>query len=303
MWLILALISAILLGFYDVFKKISLKTNAVIPVLCLNTLFSSILLLPFFFLSNEGIIPSYSILYTEPFILEEQLYYVLKAVIVMSSWICGYLGIKHLPITIVGPINATRPVMVLIGALTLLGEHLNLWQWVGITIAVISFVLLSQSGKKEGIDFKRNKWIICVILANVFGAIAGLYDRWLLSPDGKDCDQVSVQLWNNVWQWVMLSVIYLIQRYRNRRYTRQPLDWKWSILMISICLTIADFAYFWALSHAEAMISIVSMIRRSSVVVSFIFGAMIFQEKNLKSKIFDLLLVLLSMLFLYFGSK
>ncbi len=101
----------------------------------------------------------------------------------------------------------------------------------------------------------------------------------------------------------MLSVIYLIQRYRNRRYTRRPLDWKWSILMISICLTVADFAYFWSLSHAEAMISIVSMIRRSSVVVSFIFGAMIFQEKNLKSKIFDLLLVLLSMLFLFFGSK
>jgi transporter family protein len=51
------------------------------------------------------------------------------------------------------------------------------------------------------------------------------------------------------------------------------------------------------------MISIVSMVRRSSVVVSFIFGAMLFREKNLKSKAVDLVLVLLGMLFLYIGTR
>ena len=44
----------------------------------------------------------------------------------------------------------------------------------------------------------------------------------------------------------------------------------------------------------RAMISIVSMIRRGSVIVSFLFGAAIFHEKNLKAKFVDLLLVLLS---------
>ena len=29
----------------------------------------------------------------------------------------GYYGMKHLPLTIVGPINATRPVLVLVGAM------------------------------------------------------------------------------------------------------------------------------------------------------------------------------------------
>ena len=41
MWLLLAFLSATLLGFYDVFKKKSLKDNAVLPVLFLNTFFSS----------------------------------------------------------------------------------------------------------------------------------------------------------------------------------------------------------------------------------------------------------------------
>ena len=39
MWILLAFLSAMLLGVYDVFKKVSLKDNAVIPVLLLNTVF------------------------------------------------------------------------------------------------------------------------------------------------------------------------------------------------------------------------------------------------------------------------
>lgn len=51
MWLLLAFLSAALLGFYDVFKKQSLRDNAVLPVLFLNTIFSSLIFLPFILLS------------------------------------------------------------------------------------------------------------------------------------------------------------------------------------------------------------------------------------------------------------
>ena len=51
------------------------------------------------------------------------------------------------------------------------------------------------------------------------------------------------------------------------------------------------------------MISVVSMVRRGSVIVSFLCGAMLFKEKNLKAKVVDLALVLLSMLLLYIGSE
>lgn len=61
--------------------------------------------------------------------------------------------------------------------------------------------------------------------------------------------------------------------------------------------------YFYSLSLLDAVISIVSMIRRGSVIVSFLFGALFFREKNFKAKAFDLALVLLGMIFLYIGSK
>ena len=305
MWLLLAFTSACLLGFYDVFKKHSLKANAVIPVLLLNTLFSSLIFVPFIIMSAQGIISQDSIFYTHSYGLEEHKYIIVKSCIVLSSWLLAYFGLKHLPLTIVGPINATRPVMVLIGALTFFSEKLNLWQWIGVTIAMAGLYMLSRSSKKEGIDFKHNKWIVFVILANVLGAISGLYDKFLMASPanhGVGLDKMAVQSWYNIYQFFMMLAMLFLLWWPTRRKTT-PFQWKWSIILISIFLSAADFVYFYALSLDGAMISIVSMVRRGSVIVSFLFGAIAFHEKNLKSKVIDLALVLLSMLFLFIGSR
>ena len=34
-------------------------------------------------------------------------------------------------------------------ALLLFGEHLNLYQWIGVSVAIVSFLLLGKSGKRE----------------------------------------------------------------------------------------------------------------------------------------------------------
>jgi drug/metabolite transporter (DMT)-like permease len=305
MWLMYAFCSAVLLGFYDVFKKQSLNGNAVIPVLFLNTLFSSLIFLPFILLSAGGVVESDSLFFVPTVGWEVQKYVLLKSCIVLSSWVLAYFGMKHLPLTIVGPINATRPLMALIGALVFFSERLNVYQWIGVILAIISFFLLSKSGKKEGIDFKHDKWIYFVVAANVLGAMSGLYDKFLMaSPEngGVGLDRMAVQSYYNIYQFFMMGCMLLLLWYPKRK-TTTAFQWRWSILCISVFLSVADFVYFYALSLDGAMISIVSMVRRSSVIVSFLFGAVIFREKNLKSKAVDLLLVLISMLFLYLGSK
>jgi drug/metabolite transporter (DMT)-like permease len=305
MWLLLAFLSAALLGFYDSFKKKSLGGNAVIPVLFLNTLFSSLIFLPFIVLSSQTTLLDGSIFHVGSGGWDVHKYILLKSCIVLSSWIFGYFGMKHLPLTIVGPINATRPVMVLVGALLVFGEKLNLYQWIGVALAVTSFLFLSRSGKKEGIDFKHNKWIFFVVLASVLGAGSGLYDKYLMAPadnGGVGLEPMIVQSWYNIYQCFMMFAMLLLLWWPTHKKTT-PFHWDWSIIFISVFLSAADFAYFYALSLPGAMISIVSMIRRGSVVVSFFFGAMAFHEKNLKSKIVDLAIVLLGMIFLYFGSK
>lgn len=298
MWLLLAFCSAALLGFYDVFKKKSLANNAVLPVLGLNTLFSSLIFLPFILISAwkpEWLNPT--IFFVPQAGWEVHRFILLKSLIVLSSWTFGYFGMKHLPLTIVGPINATRPVMTLVGALLIFGERLNVYQWIGVLMAIVSFFMLSRSGKKEGIDFQHNKWIWFVVLAAVFGAVSGLYDKYLM----KQFNNMVVQSWYNVYQLFLMGGV-LMFLWLPRRKTTTPFRWDWCIILISVFLSAADFVYFYALSMDGSMISIVSMVRRGSVIVSFLFGAMVFREKNLKSKVVDLLLVLIGMVFLYLGS-
>lgn len=305
MWLLLAFLSAALLGFYDSFKKKSLDNNAVIPVLFLNTLFSSLIFIPFIVLSATTDKLDGTIFHVASGGWETHKYIILKSLIVLSSWIFGYFGMKHLPLTIVGPINATRPVMVLVGAFIVFGERLNIYQWTGVALAVASFFMLSRSGKKEGIDFKHNRWIYFIVLAALLGAVSGLYDKYLMAPvghGGVGLDRMIVQSWYNIYQFIMMGIMLIVLWLPNAKHST-PFRWDWCIILISIFLSAADFVYFYALSLPGAMISIVSMIRRGSVVVSFLFGAVLLHEKNLKSKVVDLILVLLGMLFLYIGSN
>ena len=277
MWILLAFISATLLGLYDTSKKYSLRGNDVIPVLFLNTLFCSLIFLPLILLSQ----------YTN--LLDG-----------------SYFAIAHLPLTIVGPINATRPVMTLVGAMVVFGERLNGWQWAGVGLAILSVFLLAGSGKKEGIDFKHNRWIFFLVLAALMGTCSGLLDKFLMaSPEdgGVGLDRMMTQSWYNIYQYLMMGVVFFIYVVgRKRKKTTLSFSWKWSILLISVFLSMADFAYFYALSIPGAMISIVSMVRRGSVLVSFFCGALLFKEHNLKAKALDLCFVLLGMIFLWIGS-
>jgi len=298
MWLQLAFLSAALLGLYDVAKKKAVRDNSVPQVLLLNTLFSTLFFLPAIISGSMSLGWFEGTLFDiAPMGAHQHLLVMVKAAITLSSWLFGYVGIKHLPITIVGPINATRPVIVLLGAFLIFGERLNLMQWIGVLLALLSLFLLSRAGKKEGIDFVRDKWILCVAAAALLGAVSGLYDRHILGQ----IEPLAVQSWFCVYQVVMMGVIVAVLSLTNRLTT--PFRWSWAIPMISIFLTAADMAYFVALSQPEAMVSVVSVVRRSSVVVSFACGALLFGERNLRSKAIDLAFILVGMIFLWLGSR
>jgi transporter family protein len=305
MWLILAFVSATMLGFYDTSKKASLKDNAVLPVLLLNTIFSTIIFSPFLvdYIGGFGWFNG-TFLDTAPFsgdlfsTRKAHLLVILKAFIVLSSWICGYFGLKHLPLTIVGPINATRPVLVLVGAMLIFGERLNTYQWIGVLLAIASIFLMSRAGKKENIDFKSNKWIWCVGLATLMGVISGLYDKFIM----KSLNPMFVQSWFNFYQMIIMTAICGLLWYPKRHQTT-PFQWRWTIPLISIFICIGDFAYFTSLNDPDSLISVVSLVRRSSVIISFACAVLFFKERNLKAKLLDLALLLAGMAFIWIGTR
>lgn len=302
MWIILAFISASLLGLYDVAKKQALKANAVLMVLLLNTLFSTLLFSPVIINSLfdlgwfEGTRFAISVGSAA-----EHGAVMIKAVLVLTSWILGYFGLKELPLTIAAPIHATRPVMTLVGAMIVFGERLNFTQWAGVLLAVGSLFMLSRSGKKEGIDFRHNRGVLLVGLAAVTGACCGLYDRHIM----HSLEPMFVQSWYVLYQAILMTItIAILTIFKVKKQgSSDPFHWSWAIPLISLFLSAADVAYLFALSDADAMISVVSMIRRSSVLISFTCGALLFHERNLKAKAFDLALIFIGAILLYIGSR
>lgn len=291
MWILLAVVSALCLGAYDIFKKISVDGNNVPVVLFYNTLFSALLMSPVVIMGVAG----------DEVVLgggvTGHLHILLKSFIVLSSWLLGYFGLKHLPLTIAGPINAARPVIVLVGALLIFGEQLNWLQWIGILLGFWSLFFISRLGSREGFSFKHSKWLWFSIGATFMGAVSALYDKWLL----KIYEPLEVQAWYSLYQLVIMGItLGLVIRFTPGK-TR--FHWSWAIPFISVFLTVADLAYFYSLSIDGSMIAVVSMIRRGSVIVSFLYGVFALHEKNIKLKLIDLSVLLVGLLFLVLGSR
>lgn len=298
MWIILALISALLLGTYDVSKKVSLHDNAVIPVLTGSVIISSLILLPFLLLSRfaPGVLDG-GIFYVPEVDLKTHLLFVIKALIVLTSWLFAYFAVKHLPLTLAAPIKATQPVWVVLGGVLIYSEQLNFYQWAGVILTLVSFFMFSVIGKKEGFSFKSNKWIWFIIIATLTGACSALYDKFLL----REYHHMAVQTYYTFYQAIIMVLILLVLWYPTRQKTT-PFQFRWSIVFISVFLMAADFVYFYALTFPDSLISVVGTMRRVGVVVPFVYGALVLKDKHLKMKIVDLIGVLIGMLLLFLGT-
>lgn len=297
MWVIIVIFSAIFLGVYDVFKKLSLTHNAVLPVMLISSFTSLLFFIPGIVLSKYY-----------PHSVENTLFFVpysggsiqwlifLKSCIVQASWVFSFFALKHLPISIVSPIRSTGPMWTLLGAIVILGETLTPLQWGAVLLIVACLYAYSLAGKKEGIHFKSNIWILFIFCGTVLGSISALYDKYLLATCG--INKMEVQAWFSVYQFLLMILTVLILWYPNRAKT-DAFQWRWTIPLIGVFLVLADFFYFYALSLPGALISVISIIRRSGVLISFLSGVLIFKEQNLKMKAFILVGVLMGVFILY----
>lgn len=302
MWLTLALFSAVFLGLNEVTKKSALKDNAVLPVLGLSIVISAVLFLPFQFLSLFAPETLRGTLFYIPAVSAQAHWGILlKAVIVLGSWIFGFFATKHLPLTISSSVKATRPVFVVLGAILIFGERLDLLQWIGVVTVLTALVVLSNMDKKDGADDRESPrrkmlWIYFLIASTLLGAASALWDKYLIAH----FDRMAVQAYTNYYQSLMMIVVVGLMWYPTRKRTT-PFRWKHSIFLTAFLLTVADFLYFYALSDPNALLSVVSTIRRSGVVVTFVVGALLFRERQIQKKAAILAVVLCGVMLLYFG--
>ncbi len=288
-WIFLSICSAIVLGVYDLLKKLAVRNNAVPPVLFFGVLTGAVcwcalrLLTPL--LPDEWqdglLIDSLS--------WSEHAYLFGKGVLVSGSWIFGYFALKHLPITIAGPIRSTAPIWTILFAVLLMGEMPGVWQWTGVLIILIAFYAFSLLGRAEGIHFHRDKWVYFLIIATVLGAFSALYDKFLLQAIGIRV--ATLQFWFSIYLVVVMTPFVLVWRFGMK--SRTPFEWRWMIPAVGIGLLIADAFYFLAIAEEDALISVISPVRRTSVIIGFLGSVLVLKERqNVKRKALALALML-----------
>ena len=282
MWLWMTLASALMLGIYDVFKKQALKNNGVLWVLLAATAFSTLFLCPF--------------LTAGP--LEDHLRIILKAVLVTTSWVSGLIGLKMLPITTVSTLKASRPFFVVLFSIVLFGERLNVWQWLGVALALLALTLLSGASKSEGITFSRSKGVLAMVVSILAGVASALYDKKVIGG----MEPLFLQSWCNFYITILLVACVVVKALIDKE-KRERFKWDWMLLVIAVFITGADMLYFFALKQEGALLSVISLIRRCSVVVTFVLGAIVFKEKKIREKAVDLAILMAGMGLLLYGSS
>jgi transporter family protein len=293
-WIALSLFAALLLGLYELSKKHAVRGNAVLPVLFFSNLTAASIWVSLLFL--QPVLPLF--LQVEVPDLTGHLFLAGKAILVGTSWIFAYFAVKHLPVSIVGPIRSTAPLWTLVGALVLFAETPAPLQWVGICLTLGSFIAFSLAGRREGIHFRSNKWVAFIILATLMGGASSLYDRFLLTDAGLS--PATVQAGFSFYLVAFFAPFAL--GWKLRLWKRDTFTWRWSIPAIGLGLLATDFAYFTALSSPEAMVAIVSSIRRASVLVVFAGGYLLYKEGNMRAKLPPTLGILLGVTLLVLGS-
>ena len=281
MWLWLSVLSALLLGIYDVAKKKALQSNGVYWILLSSTALTAIYLSPF--LSSGS--------------LQDHLSLVLKAVLVSTSWVSGLIAMQHLPLTTVSTIKASRPMFVVFFSIILFGERLNLLQWLGVAVVMTALFLSSRSKRHETDKETSARGMTCMIISVLSGAASALYDKYIL----QHLEPLFVQSWTNIYITVLLALVMLVQYLTDKEHF-QPFRWDWHILVISVLITVSDAIYFYSVKDPDALLSVISMIRRSSVLIPFLGGALIFKEGQIKDKALDLVLMMVGVALLLFGT-
>lgn len=288
-WIVLSLLSALFLGLYDVLKKASLEGNAVPPVLLCSVVTGALLWLPCLGLSQAGWLHAgWGELYVRPLSAGEHGLLFVKSALVGCSWTCAFFALKHLPISIASPVRATSPLWTVMIAVLAMGERPGGWQWLGIGVILLAFIAFSQLGKAEGIRFHRNAWVALMLVATGLGSLSALYDKYLLQTVGLGAG--TVQAWFSVYLVPVMLPLCLRWFWKERR--SKPFQWRWSIPLIATSLLVADFLYFSALRDPAALISVVSPIRRTSVIVTYAAGILWLREKSWRGKGLCIILLL-----------
>ncbi len=266
MWIYLCLLFGIFKGFREAVKKKALEKSSIPEVLFFHALLAFLLLIPF-----SGNI-----------FLEKPIYYgliLIKSSVVFSAWIFAFYSIKTMPVSLYGVIDLSRVLFSTVLGCVVLHETMTAAKFIG-AMMVLAGLLMLNIRKKGGGDDVRTKYVLFAVFSCFLNAVSGIMDKILMS----NADLTSGQL--QFWYMLYMTVLYLGYAV----CTKTPVKIKtlrknpW-IIILSILFVIADRALFVANKDPQSMVTVMTLLKQSSVIVTIILGKLFWKEKNILYKL------------------
>ncbi|PAT31720.1 hypothetical protein CLI92_02480 [Vandammella animalimorsus] len=281
-WIALGLLAGLILGTYDFLTKLALKEKNVLEVVFWCSALGALIWAPFFYAPDSWSNALHSAaLAPQHLSFEQQMAVLPKSIMMVMTWILSYYSVKHLPLSISAGVRASGPLWTALGAVLLLSERLSWWQWLGLAVSMGSYYLFSLIGQKEGISFKRNLWVLSMVAATLLSSANALYDKYILAT--LHMDLAAVQAYSAL-QRGAIALLLLPWIFRGIEAI-SLLTRNWAIPAIAFAYVLAEYIYLAAVQIDGAQISVISVLRRTNLIMVFALSAIFFNERFIRQKI------------------
>jgi len=280
-WIPLVLLYGLLKGGREIAKKKAMTKNSVMEVLFVYTLMSFVFVLPqagqaggmegrFFF------------------------YIALKSFVMFLAWLFGFYSLKKMPVSLYGVLSLSRVLFASFSGIIFLHEPVSAFQLTGLLIVCAGLLLLKVPARKQPAATENSLenssqtispiYIILAFMSCILNSVSGFMDKVLM----KDVTSSQLQFWYMLFLILYYTIYVLVRRIKINPSVFKN-GWVWAL---AIMFVIGDKALFIANGMPQSRITIMTLIKQSSCLVTILGGKIFFKEDRILYRLFCALIIL-----------
>lgn len=220
---------------------------------------------------------------------------ILKSAVIFVAWIMSFVAIKKVPVSVYGVCDMSRVIFSTLLGVLVIGETLTLTTIFGLILVIAGLYIANKKTNTLNEEYKlRYVWVI--FISCFLNAISGTLDKIIMST--HKISSSSLQF----WFMLILSVFYLLYMI----IKREKIEIKKSftnpyIYILSISLILGDRLLFMANADPCSKVTIMTLVKQSSAIVTILLGYLLYKEKNILKKLICALIILLGIMMAIFG--
>ncbi|MDD6307901.1 MAG: EamA family transporter [Clostridia bacterium] len=270
-WILFVVLYSVFKSARDGMKKAALKRNTSLEILFFYTLIGFILIIPF----SKNV-----------FSLEPRYYYyiAIKSLVVGSAWLFAFKALQNMSVSHYGIMDLYSVLFSTLLGVSILGETMTVPRVLGLILVVIGLLLVNR--RNHANEKKLSATVLFAALASCFlNAISGTMDKILM----QNVEAGQLQFWFMFYMLIMYSTYILASRTKLNVKTLIKNYW---VYIMSIVFVIGDRLLFIANASPYSKVTVMTIIKQSSVLVTILIGWAFFKDKNIRYKAFCALIVL-----------